>query len=107
MDRGSDFRLDRDWRDRLVDLGPDGRASLLRALNRPGAEPATLIGALYPVGEFRSLTGFLIELEHDLPTLEAVVAELRSMERRDYQREKQATCMGVGIGHPSVRLRSR
>jgi hypothetical protein len=54
---------------------------LLRALNLPGAEPATLIGALYP--REVPLTDFLIELEDDLPTLGAVVAELRRMERED------------------------
>jgi hypothetical protein len=97
------LRAERDLRERLAELGPESRASLLRALNRPGAEPATLIGALYPVGEFRSLTGFLVELEHDLPTLEAVVAELRSMERADYEREKQGTFTGAGTAHLSVR----
>ena len=103
MDREGDFLLDRDWRDRLVDLGPEGRASLMRELNLPGASPETLIGALYPVDESRSLAGFLSETEHGFPMLETVVAELRSMERIDYQRQKQATGMGAGTGHPSVR----
>lgn len=103
MDREGGFLLDRDWRDRLLDLGPEGRASLMRELNLPGAEPETLIDALYPVDEFRSLTGFLSEAEHGLPMLETVVAELRSMERTDYQRAKQATGMGAGTAHTSVR----
>ena len=65
-------------------IGPVPRCGLGRP---PGArrfadgEPATLIGALYP--REVPLTDFLIELEDDLPTLGAVVAELRRMARED------------------------
>ena len=68
-------------RRRLIAIGPAARAQLLRALNLPGAGPATLIGALYP--REVPLTDFLIELEDDLPTLGAVVAELRRLEHED------------------------
>lgn len=71
-------------RRRLIEIGPRARATLLRALNLPGAEPATLIGALYP--RELPLTDLLIELEGDLPTLGAVVAELRRLEREDSER---------------------
>jgi hypothetical protein len=71
-------------RRRLIAIGPRARATLLRALNQPGAEPATLIGALYP--RELPLTDFLIELEGDLPTLGAVVAELRRLEHEDHER---------------------
>lgn len=74
-------RAEDELRRRLIAIGPAARAQLLRALNLPGAEPATLIGALYPRGV--PLTDFLIELEDELPTLGAVVAELRRMERED------------------------
>ena len=77
-------RAEEELRRRLIAIGPAARAELLRALNLPGAEPATLIGALYP--REVPLTDFLIELEEDLPTLGAVVAELRRMEHEDNER---------------------
>lgn len=75
-------RTEEELRRRLIAIGPVARAELLRALNLPDAEPATLIGALYP-REVPS-TDLLIELEDDLPTLGAVVAELRRMEQEDH-----------------------
>jgi hypothetical protein len=77
-------RVEEELRRRLIAIGPAARAELLLALNLPGAEPATLIGALYP--REVPFTDFLIELEDDLPTLAAVVAELRRMEREDNER---------------------
>jgi hypothetical protein len=79
---------------RLGALGPESRARLLRLLNLPSAEPATLIGVLYPHPEFRSLTESLIDLEEDLPTLAVVVAELRRMERDDYLHSLGSGTMG-------------
>jgi len=67
---------------------------LLRLLNLPSAEPATLIGVLYPHPEFRPLTDSLIDLEEDLPTLAVVVAELRRMEREDYLHALGSGTMG-------------
>jgi hypothetical protein len=70
----------------IAAMGSESRAELLRVLNLPTAEPATLIGALYPHPEFLPMTDFLIDLEEDLPTLRAVVEELRRMEHEDYAR---------------------
>ena len=67
-------------------IGPRSRLQLLRVLNRPDAQPRTLIGALFPRTEFRMLSDILMDLEADLPTLEVVVAELRAMVRDDHQR---------------------
>ena len=81
-------------RRRLGALAPASRARLLRLLNLPTAEPATLIEALYPDSEFAPLRHFLLELEEDLPTLVAVVAELRRMERDDYLHSLGSGTMG-------------
>ena len=78
--------VDERLRDLLVAIGPSSRLQLLRVLNRPDAQPQTLIGALYPSAEFRMLSDVLIDLEADLPKLEAVVAELRAMVRDDHER---------------------
>jgi len=78
--------IDERLRDLLVAIGPSSRLQLLRLLNRPDAQPQTLIEALYPSAEFRMLSDVLIDLEADLPTLEAVVAELRAMVRDDHER---------------------
>ena len=75
-------------------MSPEARARLLRLLNMPTAEPTTLIEALYPDAEFLPLRTFLIELEEDLPTLAAVVAELRRMERNDYLHSLGSGTMG-------------
>jgi hypothetical protein len=79
---------------RLGALAPSSRACLLRLLSSPTAEPATFIEALYPNSEFRLLRDFLIELEDDLPTLAAVVAELRRLERNDYLHSLGSGTMG-------------
>jgi hypothetical protein len=79
--------VDERLRERLIAIGPSSRLELLRVLNRPDAQPRTLIGALYPGAGFRMLSDVLIDLEADLPTLEAVVAELRAMVRDDHERE--------------------
>ena len=87
LDLVNDFersRMEAELRRRLIAIGPTARAELLRALNLPSAEPATLIGALYP--RELPLRNRLTQLQHDLPTLGAVVAELRRMEHEDNQR---------------------
>jgi hypothetical protein len=81
-------------RRRLGVLTPASRARLLRLLNLPSAEPATLIEALYPNSEFASLRDLLLESEEDLPTLAAVVDELRRMERNDYLHSVGSGTMG-------------
>ena len=81
-------------RRRLGALAPSSRARLLRLLNLPTAEPATLIEALYSDSEFLPLRYFLIELEEDLPTLESAVTELRRMERNDYLHSLGSGTMG-------------
>jgi hypothetical protein len=86
VEDGERCAVDERLRDRLVALGPGARLQLLRVLNRPETQPRTLIGALYPSAEFWMLSDVLIDLEADLPTLEAVVAELRAMVRDDHER---------------------
>lgn len=81
-------------RRRLGVLTPASRARLLRLLNLPSAEPATLIEALYPNSEVASLRDLLLESEEDLPTLAAVVDELRRMERNDYLHSVGSGTMG-------------
>lgn len=81
-------------RRRLGAMSPASRSRLLRLLNLPTAEPAALIEALYPDSEFLSLREFLLELEEDLPTLAAVVAELRRMERNDHLHSLGSGTMG-------------
>ena len=76
--------LEEALRRRLRSLTQTSRARLLRFLNLPTAEPVTLIEALYTDSEFLALRHFLTDLEEDLPTLAAVVAELRRMERDEY-----------------------
>ena len=88
-------------RRRLGALAPASRARLLRLLNLPTAEPATLIEALYPDSEFAPLRHFLLELEEDLPTLAAVVAELRRMERHDHLHSLGSGTMGR-VQNPSA-----
>jgi len=88
VDGGTRLEVDERLRERLVAIGPSSRLELLRILNRPDAQPRTLIGALYPSAEFRWLSDVLIDLEADLPTLEAVVAELRAMVRDDHERAR-------------------
>jgi hypothetical protein len=86
VEDGVQSAVDARLRDRLVAIGPRSRLELLRVLNRPDAQPHTLIGALYPTAEFKALSDVLIDLEADLPTLEAVIAELRAMVRDDHER---------------------
>ena len=86
VDGGAGLQVDERLRDRLGAIGASSRLRLLRVLNRPDAQPHTLIEALYPTAEFRMLSDVLIDLEADLPTLEAVVTELRAMVRDDHER---------------------
>ena len=86
--------LEESLRRRLRALTPASRARLLRLLNLPTAEPVTLIEALYTDSEFLALRHFLTDLEEDLPTLAAVVAELRRMERDEYLHSLGSGTMG-------------
>ena len=86
VDSGAGLQVDERLRGLLVAIGPCSRLQLLRVLNQPDAQPQTLIEALHPSAEFRMLSDVLIDLEADLPTLEAVVAELRAMVRDDHER---------------------
>ena len=86
--------LEEALRRRLRALTPASRARLLRLLNLPTAEPVTLIEALYTDSEFLALRHFLTDLEEDLPTLAAVVAELRRMERDEYLHSLGSGTMG-------------
>jgi hypothetical protein len=86
--------VEEELRRRLRALTPSARARLLRLLNLPTAEPVTLIEALYTDSEFLALRHFLIHVEEDPPTLAAVVAELRRMERDDYLHSLGSGTMG-------------
>ena len=88
------MRVEEAMRRRLGAMAPALRARLLRQLNLPSAEPAILIEALYPDAEFLQFRDFLLDLEEDLPTLAAVVAELRRMERNDHLHSLGSGTMG-------------
>ena len=68
------------------------RAYLLRLLSVPTAEPVPLIGALYAHAEFLPFRD--LQLEEDVPTSAAVVAELRRLERDDYLHSLGSGTMG-------------
>ena len=51
VEDGARCAVDERLRDRLVAIGPRCRLQLLRVLDRPEAQPRTLIGALYPSAE--------------------------------------------------------
>lgn len=70
------------------------RAYLLRVLSVPTAEPVALIGALYAHAEFLPFRDLLLELEENVPTSAAVVAELRRLERDDYLHSLGSGTMG-------------
>lgn len=86
--------LEEGLRKRLSAMAPASRARLLRLLNTPTAKPTILIDALYPNPEFLPFRHFLLELEDDLPTLAAVVAELRRLERYDHLHSLGSGTMG-------------
>ena len=81
-------------RRRLSAMAPASRARLLRLVDLPTAKPAILIEALYADSEFLPFRDFLLELEEGLPTLAAVVAELRRMERNDHLHSVGSGTMG-------------
>ena len=91
---GGPVPMEEALRRRLNAMAPASRARLLRLLNMPTAKPTILIEALYPDSEFLPLKEFLLELEEDLPTLTAVVAELRRMERNHHLHSVGSGTMG-------------
>jgi hypothetical protein len=82
------------WRRGLSALSSQSRAHLLCVLSVPTAEPVALIGALYAHAEFLPFRELLLELEEDVPTSAAVVAELRRLERDDYLHSLGSGTMG-------------
>ena len=75
-------------------MSSQSRAHLLRVLSVPTAEPVALIGALYAHAEFLPFRELLLELEEDVPTSAAVVAELRRLERDDHLHSLGSGTMG-------------
>ena len=82
------------WRRGLSALSWLSRAYLLRLLSVPTAEPVPLIGALYAHAEFLPFRDLLLELEENVPTSAAVVAELRRLERDDHLHSLGSGTMG-------------
>jgi len=75
-------------------LSSQSRAYLLRVLSVPTAEPVSLIGALHAHAEFLPFRDLLLELEENVPTSAAVVAELRRLKRDDYLHSVGSGTMG-------------
>ena len=75
--------IEREFRRRLLAVGPIARAELLRVLTMSRKKRAQRIGALYQLPTLQTSAELLIDIEDDPATRAIVLAELRIMERED------------------------
>ena len=75
--------IEREFRRRLLAVGPIARAELLRVLTMSRKKRAQRIGALYQLPTLQTSAEFLIDIEDDPAARAIVLAVLRIMERED------------------------